>query len=537
MSYTIEDNLKSNYKKAVLDEGRNVLVKVCTVLLNGVPVAIFFTTLSNTQRKSWGFNGDQIREIESGLPLHKMDTTLLHLMTRAFKLVAPGHLEDLLKELKVERNQFAHQQHTLSLDKAKLRRKLAELKSLYTKILQELQSHCDPALIPSLDQDIIDTRARLLFLENTLDDTIHEKTVSFMNETTTAVTMIGQSSATLDQSTAKVNSSIDTLRQEVLNLQQIIEKTTKSFQDIEIQQQPAVQGNQQQSPDNIYQQLKLQQPIQLDLLVQNNDPLIDFVLHTRKYHMETTNFNPISIIKESADFNGLNVDFLNVSTDSSKQECKLFIGGYLIESSEGESIKLAKNAAATQALQSLRARCYTLQVLKRHIGKETVTIDSITSSSGTTDSSPKGSSSFSLPKMFVYSDGGLCRKGKATFDPIKLEAVIGSQGLDMKVAEDVTNQFKQSIAKILHDFLTSDQQDDLIFSPEFTKEQRKEIQRTASYLNLKGNSTGKGNDRFVAISRKDKFDKTNILHEVMKNRRQTEKYKLLKPGEAWFDDE
>lgn len=589
MSFTIEDNLNINYEKA-LDEGRNVLVKVCIVLLKGATVASYFTALSNTHKKNWGFTPEQISQIEAGRPLNKMDITLLHLIIRALKLVGPGHLQDLLKKFKVERNHFAHEKQNLSLDKTKLGIKLAELEVLYTAIFEELKTHCDPAVIPSLDKDIADMGARLLTLEKTVGDGIHEETKALREETTLTVAKISQSSATLEQNNHKtmtnlnqaasqiegnlkdivsktksdldlttanlnlqVTDSTDTLKQGALSVNQIlnqaaitalqVEKTLKRVKDIEIcENQIQSMHGQHSQPQHHHQlqQFQIQQQHdrqqqQPDLLIpsqRKNNSLSSFILITHKYKLGKV--SPIVIIKESAEIDGSNADY-NFSTVSSMWVCELYIRGILVASAGGKSKKLAKEATATQALASLKSRCHTLQVLKQHIGEESITVDCV-SGVASNDPCPQDNFGITLLKMMGCSSGSYSDNGKETAEPIRLESVNGSQGLDMKAAVGVTDQFKQSIHTIIQDYVATDQQEDLIFSPDFTKDQRAEIRLIAHYMNLKGLSTGSGNNRFLVISGKDKFDKSNAIQEVFKMG-ETEKYKLLKPGEPWDNDE
>ncbi|CAL4086034.1 unnamed protein product [Meganyctiphanes norvegica] len=204
MSTILNDRLKWNFEKA-LDEGRNVLVILCRVRLKGVPVTAKFAELSNTEKKSWGFKKGQIKQIESGCDLNDMDISLLYLIIRVFGDLSPGQLLDLIKQFKDIRNTFVHEKQKLSLDKNKLRSKLAELKVLYTSIFEELKKCSNPVVVTLLDQHFADISTRLLSLEATLDDDILEHTTDLVMASNTAearLTQFSQATLTLDQASA-----------------------------------------------------------------------------------------------------------------------------------------------------------------------------------------------------------------------------------------------------------------------------------------------------------------------------------------------
>ncbi|CAL4248577.1 unnamed protein product, partial [Meganyctiphanes norvegica] len=214
MSDTLEDRLYSNYEKAV-NEGRHAMVRVCTILLTGIPVSERFIGLSNGEKKKLGYNMDQIRHIESGIMLNDMDISLLLLNIRAFSELGPGSLHDLLKQFKGIRNDFVHEKQLMSLNRENLITKLSELKALFTSIIEELKSYCDIDIIPLLDHDIAHIGVRLLSLEKTLDDHILEQTAVLVKRTeslteasATAESQLiqfSQATSTLDETVYKFN--------------------------------------------------------------------------------------------------------------------------------------------------------------------------------------------------------------------------------------------------------------------------------------------------------------------------------------------
>ncbi|CAL4104770.1 unnamed protein product [Meganyctiphanes norvegica] len=204
---------------------------VCIVLLKGVPVADKFVGLSNGEKKRLGFNADQIRHIESGWALDKMDISILDLIIRAFGGLSPGHLTNLLKQFKDKRNDYIHEKQNLSLDKKTLKAKLAELKAIYKSILEVMKYHCDPAEIPRLNLDIAEMETQMSLLENTVDDHLQEKTEALRRAAHNASEQMTQSAATLNQNICKSTRILDQTVAKVSQLEANINKTVSDLDD------------------------------------------------------------------------------------------------------------------------------------------------------------------------------------------------------------------------------------------------------------------------------------------------------------------
>ncbi|CAL4073811.1 unnamed protein product, partial [Meganyctiphanes norvegica] len=211
MNSTIDERLKTLYTKAIFTVGTWILVRICSILLAGVPVADKFVGLSQGEKKRLGFDQHQIRTIESKISLNTMDISLLSKIITAFGNLPDGNLKSYLKELKDLRNELAHEGHILVLTKKTMRIRLTKLNMLYSSILQELKSHADPTSIPLIDQDIYDVKVKLGELEKSLDEHIAEKTVSLVNatsksiaQTNTSIKQITDSLTLLEASTSKI---------------------------------------------------------------------------------------------------------------------------------------------------------------------------------------------------------------------------------------------------------------------------------------------------------------------------------------------
>ncbi|CAL4109094.1 unnamed protein product [Meganyctiphanes norvegica] len=204
MSITEEDRLKLNNEKAIMDVGRNGLIIVTTVLLKGDSVLVKFNGLSNADKRK-KFNESQRNHIISGLSLNDMDVSLLDAIIRTFGGLGSCHLSDLLKTLKNKRNDFVHEKHMLSLDKAGLRLRLTELKTLCKDILEELKNYCSAAEIPLIDHSISVMENQLSLLEKTINDDILENTQNLVKEAANVATVINS----LINSTLNANTTLN----------------------------------------------------------------------------------------------------------------------------------------------------------------------------------------------------------------------------------------------------------------------------------------------------------------------------------------
>ncbi|CAL4152325.1 unnamed protein product [Meganyctiphanes norvegica] len=183
---TPEDLCKLNFEKC-LDEGRMIMVLVCLVLLKGDMVSVQkrCAALSyNTLKIKYGFNRSQYNHVTSGMPLNKMDISLLSIIIHAFGGLNPGErhedqqLQDDLRELKESRNSYVHEKQSSSMDKTKLKTKLKDTETLCVRIMEQLKSHCDPKIYPSeaeIDKNIGIIQNNFFSLQDTLYDHIKDK--------------------------------------------------------------------------------------------------------------------------------------------------------------------------------------------------------------------------------------------------------------------------------------------------------------------------------------------------------------------------
>ena len=102
-----------------------------------------------------------------------------------------------------------------------------------------------------------------------------------------------------------------------------------------------------------------------------------------------------------------------------------------------------------------------------------------------------------LLKKMGWTGGGVGKDdNRGIVEPVSLMAVVNRAGLGSTQLSD----FEPSVKRIIADFIRSDDHDDLVFSPEFTKEERAMIHAEARKRHLKTRSYGSGNQRHLILS-------------------------------------
>ena len=112
-------------------------------------------------------------------------------------------------------------------------------------------------------------------------------------------------------------------------------------------------------------------------------------------------------------------------------------------------------------------------------------------------------------------------------EPIRPADLTGRQGLGWNENNGTGRHFKNKVRKILEEYAASNNPYDLVFSSGLTSEQRHEIHVKAAMFKLKHKSFGKGDGRFITISRK--FQKEEIISQLQKNGGSNAKFELLLP--------
>lgn len=217
--------------------------------------------------------------------------------------------------------------------------------------------------------------------------------------------------------------------------------------------------------------------------------------------------------------------------NDSSVTCKFCLDGMYVADGKGKNQRLAKEAACKLALERLRETSFTIEVKERFIGGENPVGRDFDSN---TESQSKASVDVPLAennigskmlKMMGWTGGGLGREEQGIEEPIKpYDQNIRRRGLGITNFSD----FRKKVSRIIEDYAHSDDKNDLVFSPDFTKDERKTIHELVRKFNLKSRSFGKNEDnRHIVVFRK--ISPLEIVEELLICGGETQKYKLISP--------
>lgn len=196
-----------------------------------------------------------------------------------------------------------------------------------------------------------------------------------------------------------------------------------------------------------------------------------------------------------------------------------------------ENRKDAKLKAAIQTLQDLRKTCWTIQ-MKGAVDSDASSLskDEIMGEvNKKSESIGDDNIGNQLLRKMGWTGGGVGATGnKGIAEPVSVSMVINRQGLGLLGEQGISANLLPNIKTTILDYMRSNSEEDLTFSPDFTKEERALIHKEAQKLGLKTHSHGSGNNRYLAVSRKRTA--RQLFSYVMQSGGETAKYELLPPG-------
>jgi len=132
-----------------------------------------------------------------------------------------------------------------------------------------------------------------------------------------------------------------------------------------------------------------------------------------------------------------------------------------------------------------------------------------------------------LLKKMGWTGGGVGRDdNRGIEEPVSLVAVVNRAGLGSTQLSD----FAPSVKRVIADFISSGGHDDLVFSPEFSSEERAVIHAEARKRHLKTRSYGSGDQRHLILS----LQRTplQLVAHLRAHGGETVKYLLTEPTDA-----
>uniref|UniRef100_A0A0A9YLJ3 NF-kappa-B-repressing factor n=1 Tax=Lygus hesperus TaxID=30085 RepID=A0A0A9YLJ3_LYGHE len=221
----------------------------------------------------------------------------------------------------------------------------------------------------------------------------------------------------------------------------------------------------------------------------------------------------------------------NKHTDSTT--CKLSLDGMFLSSATGFGQKSAKDMACKMAIEHLKETSFTILVKAAFTNESGSEVDRNLSSAES--SSAPSSASVHKPisddnignkllKLMGWSGGGLGKSMQGIEEPIVGSGTIKREGLGGSIKE---GDFNRRVHALLQEYAMGDSKDDLVFSTDFSKEERKAIHEASRKYNLKSRSYGNENNRQLVIFKKAR--PLEIVEDLLMCGCETPKYKLLPP--------
>ncbi|KTG35911.1 hypothetical protein cypCar_00008241 [Cyprinus carpio] len=239
--------------------------------------------------------------------------------------------------------------------------------------------------------------------------------------------------------------------------------------------------------------------------------------------------NAICIINDTAQFNKVLADYKFTVLPDHRWQCEVYLNGQYVAAGIGPK-KTVKHIAAEEALATLRR---TQAVVKSNLWKEghvdAISRNQIMARSGEESMRQEikeDNIGNQLLRKMGWTGGGLGREGEGIAEPIKVKEQFTREGLGMDMDRQSNQLTKRDIEEIIHNYASSDRQDDLRFSTELNNEERRQIHQVSQRYGLRSKSYGQGRQRFLVVSRR--VQKEQLIGQLLQEG-QVGRYELVKP--------
>lgn len=163
---------------------------------------------------------------------------------------------------------------------------------------------------------------------------------------------------------------------------------------------------------------------------------------------------------------------LEIKFEAEEKKFFYIFNGQIIGEGTGAGKKEAKKIADEELNRILKANCYTIKHKKAFFTVEDVVMPTQGDSDlQNKDKLKEDNVGFKMLKMLGWTGGSLDSKGAGIVDPVSCEIKIGRGGL----GADSNQVDPKRIRQMLMNFKNSQVEYDLVFSSEFTKEERAQV--------------------------------------------------------------
>ena len=278
----------------------------------------------------------------------------------------------------------------------------------------------------------------------------------------------------------------------------------------------------------------------------SSDPLHRFILIYRSYITpKDENMNALGLLIYSAQICRVPLQW---HYDPATSTTRALLHNQEVESVSGVNKKIGKAEVAANLLKKLSNKCCLIVMKKRH-SEHSINIDNqqLGLAENAQEEMEKSLSTAisddnignKMLKMMGWKGGGLGKEGTGRAEPIEPGRLSGKQGIGYKGKATATDkvcntEFKTKIHVLIKSFLRDVERgiamsDELVFSPEFSKEQRACIHSIAGRYKLKSASTGKGDKRYLVLSLKHHFSH-KLISMLEKEGSENDNFKFYMPG-------
>ena len=263
----------------------------------------------------------------------------------------------------------------------------------------------------------------------------------------------------------------------------------------------------------------------------NLNPLSRFLI---MQPLNVSTISSIQILRQSADFNKALLSY-SFNPDIGGMKCCIAINEVPIVDCLACTKQAAKTKASDMALELLKDQCWTV-CLKQAVdtdaeglSKEEVLGDI----DKRTEQIPDSNIGNKLLRKMGWAGGGVGKDGTGITNPIAVEQVINREGLGLESQKGIPIDVKTKLESLILNYARSSREDDLVFAPDFTKDERAILHQYSQKLGLVSRSHGKGDNRYLTVKRKRSADQ--LFNHIMKHGGSTAKYDLFAPGTLQSD--
>lgn len=249
--------------------------------------------------------------------------------------------------------------------------------------------------------------------------------------------------------------------------------------------------------------------------------------------MEQVTANAVTTLQLSASMCHYELSYEFLDLPDRKSCCKVSLNGNVLADFVGESEVSSKLEAAEVALKMLKENCYTVvyKQMEERDANDSVQREAVIGDALQKQAIPESNLGNRLLKKIGWTGGGLGKQGNVGIvEPVSLESVINREGLGLSAMKGIPKDFPQKISNIIQEYMHSEKQEDLVFSPTFTKEERAIIHQQSRKYHLRNKSHGQNEDRYLVLSRKRA--PLELVAHIRANGGETNKYILKPPGNS-----